>query len=162
MPLKLTEINISTNHKRIKNPNWRETDHQLVTCKNDRGVDLGSTENQFWFWAQSGTWIPELRISTSLIWRDVLPFFLVCFYPVKWFCVSSLLAVFCSCFSPSTLCWARYSFNTRKPFMELYTSLSRVFGVSSHPLVFKCRTLVEFTYRTYTFQLRSGRALFKQ
>ena len=45
MPLKLKETNISNEHNRLKNPNWREAD-QLAIYKHDRGVELGSTEKQ--------------------------------------------------------------------------------------------------------------------
>ena len=43
MLLKLKETNISNEHNRLKNPNWREAD-QLPTYKHDRGVELGSTK----------------------------------------------------------------------------------------------------------------------
>ena len=45
MPLKLKETNISNEHNRLKNPNWREAD-QLAIYKHDRGVELGSNEKQ--------------------------------------------------------------------------------------------------------------------
>ena len=38
MPLKLKETNISNEHNRLKNPNWREAD-QLAIYKHDRGVE---------------------------------------------------------------------------------------------------------------------------
>ena len=63
MPLKLEEINISNEHSRLKNPNWREAD-QVTIYKNDRGVDLGSTEKQLRLSGQSGTWTRDLRISS--------------------------------------------------------------------------------------------------
>ena len=37
MPLKLKETNISNEHNRFKNPNWREAD-QLAIYKHDRGA----------------------------------------------------------------------------------------------------------------------------
>ena len=46
--------NISDEHSRLKNPNWREADH-LVIYKHDRGVELGSTEKQLQLSGQSGT-----------------------------------------------------------------------------------------------------------
>ena len=55
MPLKLKETNISNEHNRLKNPNWREGD-QLAIYKHDRGVELGSTEKQLQLSGQSGTW----------------------------------------------------------------------------------------------------------
>ena len=54
MPINLKEINISTKHNGLKNPNWREAD-QLVIYKHDRGVELGSTEKQLQLSGQSGT-----------------------------------------------------------------------------------------------------------
>ena len=45
MPLKLKETNISNEHDRLQNPNWREAD-QLAIYKHDRGVELGSTKKQ--------------------------------------------------------------------------------------------------------------------
>ena len=42
MPLKLKETNISNEHNRLKNPNWREAD-QLAIYKHDRGVDRETT-----------------------------------------------------------------------------------------------------------------------
>ena len=45
MPLKLKESNISNKHNRLKKTNWLEAD-QLAIYKHDRGVELGSTENQ--------------------------------------------------------------------------------------------------------------------
>ena len=45
MPIKLKETNISNEHNRLKNRNWREAD-QLAIHKHDRGVELGSTEKQ--------------------------------------------------------------------------------------------------------------------
>ena len=45
MPLKLKETNISNEHNKLKNTNWREAD-QLAIYKHDRGVELGSTEKQ--------------------------------------------------------------------------------------------------------------------
>ena len=51
---KLKETNISNEHNRLKNPNWREAD-QLVIYKHDRGVELGSTEKQLQLSGQSGT-----------------------------------------------------------------------------------------------------------
>ena len=46
--------NISNEHNRLKNPNWREAD-QLTIYKHDRGVELGSTEKQLQLSGQSGT-----------------------------------------------------------------------------------------------------------
>ena len=43
MPLKPKETNITTKHKRLKNPNWWKAD-QLAIYKHDRGVELRSTE----------------------------------------------------------------------------------------------------------------------
>ena len=65
MPLKLKETNISNEHNRLKNPNWREAD-QLAIYKHDRGVELGSTEKQLQLHVsgQSGTWNRDLRISS--------------------------------------------------------------------------------------------------
>ena len=63
MPLKLKETNISNEHNRLKNPNWREAD-QLAIYKHDRGVELGSTEKQLQLSGQSGTWTRGLRISS--------------------------------------------------------------------------------------------------
>ena len=40
MPLKVKETNISNEHNRLENPNWREAD-QLAIYKHDRGVELG-------------------------------------------------------------------------------------------------------------------------
>ena len=54
MPLKLKETNISNEHNRFKNPNWREAD-QLAIYKHDRGVELGSTVKQLQLSGQSGT-----------------------------------------------------------------------------------------------------------
>ena len=54
MPLKLKETNISNEHNRLKNPNWREAD-QLAIYKHDRGVELGSTKKQLQLSGQSGT-----------------------------------------------------------------------------------------------------------
>ena len=54
MPLKLKETNISNEHNRLKNLNWREAD-QLVIYKHDRGVELGSPEKQLQLSGQSGT-----------------------------------------------------------------------------------------------------------
>ena len=54
MPLKLKETNISNEHNRLKNPNWREAD-QLPIYKHDRGAELGSTEKQLQLSGQSGT-----------------------------------------------------------------------------------------------------------
>ena len=51
------------NNNRLKNPNWREAD-QLAIYKHDRGVELGSTEKQLQLSGQSGTWTPDLRISS--------------------------------------------------------------------------------------------------
>ena len=48
------ETNISNEHNRFKNPNWREAD-QLAIYKHDRGVELGSTEKQLQLSGQSGT-----------------------------------------------------------------------------------------------------------
>ena len=42
-PLKLKEGDISNKCNRLKNPNWREAD-QLAIYKDDRGVELRSTE----------------------------------------------------------------------------------------------------------------------
>ena len=39
MPLKLRETNISNEHNRLKNPNWREAD-QLAIYKHNRGAEL--------------------------------------------------------------------------------------------------------------------------
>ena len=50
----VTEGNISNEHNRLKNPNWREAD-QLAIYKHDRGVELGSTEKQLQLSGQSGT-----------------------------------------------------------------------------------------------------------
>ena len=44
MPLKLKETNISNEHNRLKNPNWREAD-QLAIYKHDRGVELETRNN---------------------------------------------------------------------------------------------------------------------
>ena len=63
MPLKLKETNISNEHNRLKNPNWREAD-QLVIYKHDRGVELGSTKKQLQLSGQSGTRTRDLRISS--------------------------------------------------------------------------------------------------
>ena len=63
MPLKLKETNIANEHNRLKNPNWREAD-QLAIYKDDRGVELGSTEKQLQLSGQSGTWTRDLRISS--------------------------------------------------------------------------------------------------
>ena len=52
--LKLKETNISNEHNRLKNPNWREAD-QLAIYKHDRGVELGSTKKQLQLSGQSGT-----------------------------------------------------------------------------------------------------------
>ena len=65
MPLKLKETNISNEHNRLKNPNWREAD-QLAIYKHDRGVELGSTEKQLQLSGQSGTWTRDLRISSPV------------------------------------------------------------------------------------------------
>ena len=54
MLLKLNETNISNEHNRLKNPNWREAD-QLAIYKHDRGVELGSTEKQLQLSSQSRT-----------------------------------------------------------------------------------------------------------
>ena len=53
MPLKLKETIISTKHNRLKNPSWWETE-QLAIYKQDRGVELGSTEKQLQLSGQSG------------------------------------------------------------------------------------------------------------
>ena len=45
MPLKLKETNISNEHNRLKNPNWREAD-QLAIYKHDRGVELWTRVHQ--------------------------------------------------------------------------------------------------------------------
>ena len=45
MPLKLKETNVSNEHNRHKNPNWRDAD-QLAMYKHDRGIELGSTKKQ--------------------------------------------------------------------------------------------------------------------
>ena len=63
MPLKLKETNISNEHNRLKNPNWREA-NQLAIYKHDRGVELGSTKKQLQLSGQSGTWTRDLRISS--------------------------------------------------------------------------------------------------
>ena len=63
MPLELKETNISNEHNRVKNPNWREAD-QLAIYKHDWGVKLGSTEKQLQLIGQSGTWTRDLRISS--------------------------------------------------------------------------------------------------
>ena len=60
MPLKLKETNISNQHNRLKNPNWREA-NQLSIYKHDRGVELGSTKKQLQLSGQSGTWSRDLR-----------------------------------------------------------------------------------------------------
>ena len=44
MPLKLKETNISNEHNRLKNPNWREAD-QLAIYKHDRGVGVAHLVN---------------------------------------------------------------------------------------------------------------------
>ena len=54
MLLKLNETNISNEHNRLKNPNWREAD-KLAIYKHDRGVELGSTEKQLQLSSQSRT-----------------------------------------------------------------------------------------------------------
>ena len=54
MPLKLKKTNISNEHNRLKNPNWREED-QLAIYKHDREVELGSTEKQLQLSGQSGS-----------------------------------------------------------------------------------------------------------
>jgi len=54
MPLKLEETNISIKHNRLKNPNWREA-KQLAIYKDDRGVELGSTEKHLQLSGQSRT-----------------------------------------------------------------------------------------------------------
>ena len=51
---KLKETNISNEHNRLKNPNWREA-NQLAIYKHDRGVELGSTEKELQLSGQSGT-----------------------------------------------------------------------------------------------------------
>ena len=51
---KLKETNISNEHNRLKNPNWREAD-QLAIYKPDRRVELGSTKKQLQLSGQSGT-----------------------------------------------------------------------------------------------------------
>ena len=48
------ETNISNEHNRLKNPNWREAD-QLAIYKHDRGVELGSIEKQLQLSDQSRT-----------------------------------------------------------------------------------------------------------
>ena len=48
------ETNISNEHNRLNNPNWREA-NQLAIYKHDRGVELGSTEKQLQLSGQSGT-----------------------------------------------------------------------------------------------------------
>ena len=48
------QTNISNEHNRLKNPNWREAD-QLAIYKHDRGVELGFTEKQLQLSGQSGT-----------------------------------------------------------------------------------------------------------
>ena len=63
MPLKLKETNISNEHSRLKNPNWREAG-QLAIYKHDRGVELGSAEKQLQLSDQSETWTRDLRISS--------------------------------------------------------------------------------------------------
>ena len=63
MPLKLKETNISNEHNRLKNPNWREAD-QLAIYKHDRGVELGSTKKQLQLSGQGGTWTRDLRFSS--------------------------------------------------------------------------------------------------
>ena len=57
------ETNISNEHNRFKNPNWREAD-QLAIYKHDRGVELGSTEKQLQLSGQSRTQTHDLRISS--------------------------------------------------------------------------------------------------
>ena len=59
MPLKLKETNISNEHSRLKNPNWRRTD-QLAVYKHDREVKLGSTEEQLQLTNQTDLRIPRL------------------------------------------------------------------------------------------------------
>ena len=54
MPLKLKETNISNEHNKLKNPNWREAD-QLAIYRHDRGVALGSTGKQLQLIGQTGT-----------------------------------------------------------------------------------------------------------
>ena len=54
MLLKLNETNISNEHNRLKNPNWREAD-KLAIYKHDRGVELGTTEKQLQLSSQSRT-----------------------------------------------------------------------------------------------------------
>ena len=63
MPLQLKETNISNEHNKLKNPNWREAD-RLAIYKHDRGVELGSTKKQLQLSGQSGTWTRDLRISS--------------------------------------------------------------------------------------------------
>jgi len=54
MPLKLKEINSSTKHNRLKNPNWWKA-YQLAIYKDDGGVELGFTEKKLQLSGQSRT-----------------------------------------------------------------------------------------------------------
>ena len=61
---KLKQRSISTNHDRLKNPNWREAD-QLATYKHDRGDDLGPTAKQLQLSGQSGASRFQVRRQTT-------------------------------------------------------------------------------------------------
>ena len=65
MPLQLKETNISNEHNRLKNPNWREAD-QLAIYKHDQGVELGSFEKQLQLSGQSRMWTRDLQISSPV------------------------------------------------------------------------------------------------
>ena len=53
MLLKLKEGHISSEHNRLKNPNWWEAD-QLAIYKHDRGIEQRSTKKQLQLSGQSG------------------------------------------------------------------------------------------------------------
>ena len=65
MPLQLKETNISNEHNKLKNPNWREAD-QLAIYKHDQGVELGSFEKQLQLSGQSRMWTRDLQISSPV------------------------------------------------------------------------------------------------
>ena len=63
MPLELKETNISNEHNRLKNPNWREAD-QLAIYKHDRGVELGGhreTTPAKWSERDLNPWLPDFK-----------------------------------------------------------------------------------------------------
>jgi len=55
MSLELKETNMSTEHNRLKNPNWLETDQLAIHHKHNHGVELGSAEKNLQLSGLSGT-----------------------------------------------------------------------------------------------------------